>query len=46
MPIPFILDKFQVNTITNIEVMRQIVFNHARVTVIGVGIGLELRNFK
>ena len=30
------VSKFQVNTITNIEVIRQNVFGHARVLVIGV----------
>ena len=30
------ISKFQVNTVTNIEVIRQNVFSHARVMVIGV----------
>ena len=31
------LSKLQVNTVINIEVIRQSVFSHARVMVIGVG---------
>ena len=32
---------FQVNTVTDIEVVRRIVFDHARVMVIGVGSDLK-----
>ena len=35
------VSKFQVNTITNIEVIRQNVFSHARVIVIGVSSDLK-----
>ena len=35
------VSKFQVNTVTNIEVIRQNVFSHARVMVIGVNSDLN-----
>ena len=35
------VSKFQVNTVTNIEVIRQNVFSHARVMVIGVSSDLN-----
>ena len=35
------LSKFQVNTVTNIEVMRQNVLSHARVMVVGVSSDLN-----
>ena len=46
MPITFSFGKFQVSMVTDIEVIRQIVFSHARVMVIGVGSDLKLRNSK
>ena len=36
------ISKFQVNTIRNIEVIRQNVFSHARVMVIGVSSDLKV----
>ena len=40
-PKPIYLSNFQIDTITNIEVIRQNVFSHARVTVIGVSCHLN-----
>ena len=36
------VSKFQVNTVANVEVIRQNVFSHARVMVIGVSSDLKL----
>ena len=38
---PIYLSNFQIDTITNIEVIRQNVFSHARVMVIGVSCDLN-----
>ena len=38
---PIYLSRFQLDTITNIEVIRQNVFRHARVMVIGVSCDLN-----
>ena len=35
------LSKFQINTVTNVEVITQNVFSHTRVMVIGVGSDLK-----
>ena len=37
----FYVSKFQVNTITNIEAIKQNVFSHARVMVFGVSSDLK-----
>ena len=39
---PIYLSNFQIDTIKNIEFIRQNVFNHARVTVIGVSCDLNI----